>query len=128
MNVKYKLIEKAQPGVAGGGTKKWYAQIINDNELTTDGLAKSIEKFSALSEPDIKGVIIALENLLQEAFAEGRIVKLDKLGTFYPTLSSEGVANKDEFNADSHIKGMKINFRPGTRITTSMKSATFKRK
>lgn len=128
MAIKYKLIEKSQPGVTGGGTKKWYAQIVNENELTTDGLAKKIEKFSALSEPDIRGVIIAVENELQEAFAEGRIVKLDKLGTFYPTLSSEGVTNPDDFNADSHIKGIKVNYRPGSRITGSMKTAAFKRK
>ena len=60
MSIKYKLIEKGQPGVAGGGTKKWYATIVTDGELTVDDLTNKIEKFSALSEADIRGVIIAL--------------------------------------------------------------------
>ena len=40
--------------------KKWYASIYNDGEISVDDLVKQIEKFSALSEADIKGVIIAL--------------------------------------------------------------------
>ena len=65
MAIKYKLIEKGEPGVVGGGTKKWYANIVTDGEETVDDLVKAIEKFSALSEADIRGVIIALENVMQ---------------------------------------------------------------
>lgn len=61
MSIKYNLIEKGEPGVAGGGVKKWYASIANDGELSIDDLVKQIEKFSALSEADIRGVIIALK-------------------------------------------------------------------
>lgn len=67
MPIKYNVIERGEPGVVGGGTKKWYAVINNDGELTVDDLVKQIEKFSALSEADIRGVIIALENVMQEA-------------------------------------------------------------
>jgi len=43
MAIKYKLIEKGEPGVVGGGTKKWYATIVTDGEETIDDLVKSIE-------------------------------------------------------------------------------------
>ena len=98
MSIKYKLIEKGQPGVAGGGTKKWYASIVTDGELDIDDIVKQIEKFSALSEADIRGVVIAVENVIQEALADSKIVRLDKLGTFYPTLSSGGAATEKDFN------------------------------
>ena len=127
MSIKYKVIEKAQPGVVGGGTKKWYAAIVNDGELTVDDLTNKIEKFSALSEADIRGVIIALENVIHEELINGKIIRLDKLGTFYPSLSSDGVAAEKDFTV-ANIKSAKVNYRPGKRITNSLSTATFKKK
>lgn len=60
MPISYKLIQRPEPGVAGGGVKKWYASLVLKEQLSIDDLVKSIEKFSALSEPDIRGVIVAL--------------------------------------------------------------------
>lgn len=126
MPIKYNLIEKGQPGVAGGGEKKWYAQIANSGELSIDDLVKQIEKFSALSEADIKGVLIALENVAQEALAEGKKVRLEKLGTLYPTLSSSGAATEKDFS-QSLIRSVGVNYRAGKRILDAMKAAGFER-
>ena len=90
MAIKYKIIQKTQPGVAGGGVKKFYASVVVDGEVTVDDLVKEIEKFSSLSEPDIRGVIIALENVIQNKLADSKRVQLEKLGTFIPTIHSEG--------------------------------------
>ena len=127
MSIKYKLIEKGQPGVAGGGTKKWYASIVTDGELDIDDIVKQIEKFSALSEADIRGVVIAVENVIQEALADSKIVRLDKLGTFYPTLSSGGAVTEKDFN-QSLIKSAGVNYRPGKRILDTIKSKGFEKK
>lgn len=127
MPIKYKLIEKGEPGVAGGGTKKWYATIVKDDDVTTDDLVKTIEKFSSLSESDIKGVIIALENEIQNALSRGSIVRLEKLGTLYPSLSSSGVRNSNEFEASRDIRAVKVNYRPGKRIAQAIKNAGFQR-
>lgn len=127
MAIKYKVVEKAQPGVKGGGAKKWYANVVNDGELNIDDLVKQIEKFSALSEADIKGVIVALENVVQTALAESKIVRLEKLGTLYPTLSSNGVATEKEFTANQ-IKSVGVNYRAGSRIVEAMKAAGFEKK
>jgi DNA-binding protein, histone-like, putative len=127
MAIKYNLIQKAQPGVAGGGRKKWYANIAIDGELIIDDLVKQIEKFSALSEADIRGVIIALENVIQDQLANGKIIRLDKLGSFYPSLTSEGVDKEGEFTT-ANIRGVKVNYRPGKRISNALSVATFKKK
>jgi len=120
------LIERGEPGVTGGGTKKWYAVATNDGELTVDDLTKLIEKFSALSEADIRGVIIALENVIQDNLANGKIIRLDKLGSFYPTLSSQGADTEDDFDT-SYIRGASVRYRPGTRICNALKTTTFKK-
>ena len=127
MAIKYKLIEKGEPGVVGGGTKKWYATIVTDGEETIDDLVKAIEKFSALSEADIRGVIIALENVMQDALGNGKIVRLDKIGSLYPSLSSEGTPTTEEFNAQKHVRNIKVNYRPGKRLSDSMKAAVLQR-
>lgn len=124
MAIKYNVVERGEPGVVGGGTKKWYASVVTDGEVSIDKLTKEIEKFSSLSESDIRAVIIALENVIINEIAEGRIVRLDKLGSFYPSLSSGSAATEADFNV-SMIKGAKMNYRPGTRINDTLKTAKF---
>ena len=126
MAIKYKSIQKTQPGVAGGGVKKFYATVVVDGEVTVDDLVKEIEKFSSLSEPDIRGVIIALENVIQNKLADSKRVQLEKLGTFIPTMHSEGRDKEEEVN--SHvIRSVGVNYRPGVRILASMKDAGTKK-
>lgn len=126
MAIKYDVQERAEPGVKGGGNRKYYATIVNDGEVTIDDLVKDIEKFSALSEPDIRGVIIALENVVQDSLANSKIVRLEKLGTLYPSLSSEGRDKEEEVDANC-IKKVGVNYRPGTRILKAMQNAGFKK-
>jgi predicted histone-like DNA-binding protein len=124
--IKYRVIQKAQPGVAGGGEKKNYASIALDGEVGIDELTKEIEKFSALSEPDIRGVIIALENVIQSKLAESRIVRLEKLGSLYPAVSSAGKETAEEVN-EHVIKSVGVNYRAGARILKAVKDAGFKK-
>jgi predicted histone-like DNA-binding protein len=119
MAIDYKVIEKGQPGVVGGGEKKYYAKIVYGKEATVDEIVKNIEKFSALSESDIRGVIYALENV-----AQGRIVRLEKLGSFYPSISSRGEDEESAVSGNS-IKKADVNYRAGKRILAALKNAGF---
>jgi len=126
MSIKFKTQEKGQPGVVGGGDKKFYATIAFNEEISVEELTQEIEKFSALSEPDIKGVIIALENVISAKLAAGHIVRMDQLGSFYPAISSRGEETEEEVTSHS-IKNVKVNYRPGKRILSAMKDAGFKK-
>ena len=125
MAIKFKAIEKGQPGVVGGGTKKFYASIVIDGEATVDEIVRDIEKFSSLSEPDIRGVILALENVIQTKLSDGKIVRLEKLGSFYPSISSKGENSQAEVTSDT-IKEVSINYRPGDRLKKVINEAGFK--
>ncbi|MFA7686396.1 MAG: HU family DNA-binding protein [Moheibacter sp.] len=127
MSIKYRLIEKGQPGVAGGGTKKWYGTIVREEDVTTDDLVRIIEKSGSLSEPDIRGVIIALENEIQIALAHGSTVRLDRLGTLYPSIKSAGVDRESDFEASRDILGVKVNYTPGDRIRQAIRNAKFEK-
>lgn len=124
--IKYKVSEKGQPGVTGGGVKKFYAQVVYGDEVTVDDLSKEIEKFCSLSEPDVRAVILALENVIQNKLSEGRIVRLERLGSLYPAISSQGEAKAEDVDANS-IKSVSVNYRPGVRILAAMNDAGFKK-
>ncbi len=124
--IKYKVTEKGQPGVPGGGIKKFYAQITYGDEVTVDDISKEIEKFCTLSEPDVRAVIIALENVIQNKLAEGRIVRLDQLGTLYPAISSRGEDKAEDVNANS-IRSISVNYRPSVRILAALKETTLRK-
>ena len=126
MAIKFKAIEKGQPGVVGGGVKKFYASIVIDGEATVDEIVRDIEKFSSLSEPDIRGVILALENVIQTKLSDGKIVRLEKLGSFYPSISSKGENSQAEVTSDT-IKEVSINYRPGDRLKKVINEAGFKK-
>ena len=51
MPISYKVVERAQPGVAGGGNKIYCAHAVSTEKVSIKKIAKEIEKFSALSEP-----------------------------------------------------------------------------
>ena len=72
MPVKFKVIEKGQPGVAGGGEKKFYASANITGEKTLAGLTTDIEKISTVSGADIRAVLYALVDVMQNALATGR--------------------------------------------------------
>ncbi|WP_163708886.1 HU family DNA-binding protein [Mangrovibacterium lignilyticum] len=124
MSIDYKVVEKGQPGILGGGEKKFYAQIVYGKEVTVDELVKEIERFSALSEADIRGVIIALENVIQDKLSQSRIVRFEKLGSLYPSISSNAEERLDDVDLYT-IKKVSVNYRPGKRILDAMKNAEF---
>jgi hypothetical protein len=59
MPIKFKVIAKGQPGVAGGGEKKYYAGPVMNGELDLNGLTRSIEKICMVSGADIRAVRIS---------------------------------------------------------------------
>lgn len=126
MSIKYKVVERGEPGVKGGGTKKWYATVANNGEIGMDEMSKRIEKFSALSEADIRGVLIAMETVVEDALSNGQIVRMERLGTLYPALSSSGTDTEKDFNA-SLIKSASVNYRPSKRILDAIKAAGYEK-
>ena len=60
MSIKFKVIERGQPGVTGGGTKQFYASAKVNGEQTLEGLTRSIEKISTVSGADIRAVKVII--------------------------------------------------------------------
>jgi predicted histone-like DNA-binding protein len=124
MAIQIKAVERGQPGVAGGGVKKYYASPVQGKELTLDGLTKGIEKTSTVNGADIRAVLYALVEEAVTGLSEGRIIRLGDLGSLRITLSSEARDTPEQVTAAA-VKKAGVIFTPGTKLQDMLKTAKF---
>jgi len=96
MSIKFKVIERGQPGVVGGGTKKFYAIPVMNGEFDLKGLTTAIEKNCTVSGADIRAVLYALVDVSIDRLAQGTIVRLGDLGSLRVSFSAQGQAAADD--------------------------------
>lgn len=126
MSIKFKTIQRVQPGVQGGGDKKYYAAPVTSGEITIEGLTKTIEKMSTVSGIDIRAVIYGLVEVSIDNLADGKIVRLGDLGSLRVSLSSEGRATDKEINSGC-IKNASVIFTPGPKIKEMLNIVKFEK-
>ena len=126
MSIAFKVIERGEPGVAGGGQKKFYATQVATGESDIDNLTRSIERTSTVSGADIRAVLYGFVETMMDDLAAGKIVKLGELGNFRVSISSEGKNTGEEVNA-SAIKNARIIFSPGKKLKKLLQSLDYKK-
>ncbi len=126
MTIKFRVIERSQPGVTGGGEKMFYAAPVVSGTTTLEDLTQLIEKISTLSGADVHAAIYALVDVAISRLEEGEIVRLGELGSLRISLSSGGKSTASAIKA-SDVKGAKVIFTPGKRIKKMIKSAKFQK-
>ena len=124
MPVKFKTIAKGQPGVSGGGEKKYYAVPVAEGEMDLDALTKSIEKISTVSGADIRAVLYALVDVSIDGLSRGAIIRMGDLGSLRISANSEGRATPEEVNS-ACIKKANIIFTPAARLKELLKNLKF---
>ena len=124
MAISYNVIERGEPGVAGGGETKFYASAKTTGETDIDQLIERIEKISTVSGADIRGVLYALVDVVPDELAAGNIVRIGDLGYFRVSISSEGHETADEVNSGS-IKKSRVLFHPGDKFENMLKTLEF---
>jgi predicted histone-like DNA-binding protein len=124
MAIPFKVIEKGQPGVIGGGTKKYYASSTLTGELTLEKLTKQIERVSTVNGADIRAVLYAMVQIMQDALADGQAVRLGDLGSLRVNISSQGEETPEDVTTNS-IKGAKTIFTPGSGLKEMLATLKF---
>lgn len=126
MPISFKVISRGQPGVVGGGEKKFYASPVSNGEVSLNDLTKQIEKISTVSGADIRAVLYALVDVSISNLENGNIVRLGELGSLRPSFNSEGRDTEEEVNA-SVIKRSSVVFTPGSSIKDMLKTVKYKK-
>ena len=117
MALKYEFY--TNPNCATTKKKRYHARVVPNGRISTDQLAKEIQKECTLTVADVKSVLIALADKLGEHLGEGRKVYLEGIGYFQVNLHckeevrtihavrSETVEFKSvSFRADSDLKNV----------------------
>jgi predicted histone-like DNA-binding protein len=122
--IKYHLVQRAQPGVAGGGEKKYYASIAQRERITLKELSDEIADGRTLTPTDVMAVLISLSRKIPLHLLKGNIVDLGDMGTLTVNISSAGIADEKEFD-QTLIKGLNILFRPTPDMKKNLKTASY---
>lgn len=102
---------------------KFYAQVVATGKTDLERLAYLVSNQSTVREADCYAVILSLLHNIVDELKQGRIVKLDKLGSFQLGIQSEGVHTAEEVNA-SVVKNLRIKFRPDQRMKNQLNLKT----
>jgi predicted histone-like DNA-binding protein len=124
MSIQIKAVERPQPGVIGGGIKKFYASPVHDREISLDDLTKAIEKTSTVNGADIRAVLYAMVEEAVGGLSDGRIIRLGDLGSLRITLSSEGKDTAEEVTAAA-VKKAGVIFTPGKKLQDMLRNAKY---
>jgi predicted histone-like DNA-binding protein len=91
--VELKPIERPNPQDRAADNK-FYAQAIATGVTDLERLAYLVSNQSTVREADCVGVLTALLHNMLDELKQGKIVKLDKLGSFQIGVNSKGLATE----------------------------------
>ena len=105
---------------------KVYANAQSTEVIDIQKLAKHIQVHGSPYTRDIiVGVLTKAVDCIREQLLEGKKVNLGEMGSFYCTISSEGVDSADEFNPSAHIKGVNVRWDRGHEFEDLLAEAEF---
>jgi predicted histone-like DNA-binding protein len=106
-----KTVTTGKQGETRQKVKKTYGKIIYRGTLSLNDMAEHIMKHGTVYTEDVViGVITKLKTCIQEMLADGYKVKLDGIGTLYPVLTSEGVADAKDYSAQENVTRVGVSF------------------
>ena len=124
--INYSLgLRKSNPSEKNS-EKKVYAYAQARQVIDIMALARHIQVHGSPYTRDIiVGVLTKAVDCIREQLLEGKKVNLGEMGSFYCTISSEGVDSADEFNPSAHIKSVNVRWDRGHEFEDLLAEAEF---
>lgn len=121
--MKYKVIERKKPGTQDF---KYYGTVVLGEPVGIRAIVKEIEEKCTLTQPDILAVLSALESAIAAKLRNGQSVRFGTLGSFRPTITSEGATSAATW-APNMVKKVRAVFTPSSQLKKdlSLKNCTF---
>ena len=96
--------------------RKWYGRAVVIDEADIEELANEIQENCTVKRSDILAVLSEMGPSIKKMIQKSFKVQIPYLGTFKLGVKSLGVDDADDFDVRKHIKGVKVLFRPETKI------------
>jgi predicted histone-like DNA-binding protein len=120
--VKITAINKSNPQDRAADNK-YYAQVVANGKTDLERLAYLVSNQSTVREADCYAVILSLLHNVVDELKQGKIVKLDKLGSFQIGINSSSAETAEEVTANL-VNNVRIKFRPDKRMKDSINMST----
>ena len=125
MAIKYRV--KTKPDNIGKReSPKYYAVPVRSGIVDLHRIAEDLTDRSTLTISDVYATIIGVSSLIEQYLEQGYSVKMDGLGIFSLSISSEGFDQAEECTS-THVEARKICFRADTRLKKNLKLVQFVR-
>ena len=111
---------------------KYYAEVDSKEPLNLKGFARHMTSHGKIADYQMCELVLGqVVDCMTELLSQGQPVKLDGLGTFYPSVDGQkkgknSLAKAVEAGADAMINGIKINFSPENTKGEKLTSRAFK--
>lgn len=125
MAVKY-LCKPKRNVIGGKDDVLYYASPKGNGKIDLDALAQELSEQSSLTKSDVHAAVIGLAELVEKYLHRGYRVKLDKLGVFYLSITSEGY-EQEEACTPKKVQANKICFKADDKLRNNLKHVKFER-
>lgn len=115
MALKYKIASTYKPGEGKNGEKIFFPKLTGTSQVNIAEVAKRLAARSTASEGDVYLVIMDLVDLIPDLLAEGKTIKLDRLGTFRLHARVQTSNTSDKITVRD-IKEIRLNFKPDNEM------------
>lgn len=124
MAAQYDLFRTPQR--KGENKERYHARSVVTGKTSTRDLIRTITQRSGFKEGVVTGVLVALEEALRDALAEGQSVQLDGVGAFRISAKSPNVRDRHEIRAES-IKFKGVVYKADKRLLKKLSGTKFLR-
>ena len=121
--LQYKLVEKnSTPGVKNSTAKKFYASPKTNRPLGVRAFAKLATADASISVGDMENALDLFGRTALQQLLQGHSVEIPDIGTLRLSFRSEGVAQPEDFRAQSMISNPRIIFTPKPEIRDAIRT------
>lgn len=121
--IYYNKVQRRNPQ-APEAPKKWFPAIKSRMQVSERDLIEEIADEVTLNPKEADMAIYQLFKVAIRALTDGKTVKLGDLGTFYLTITSDGVETREKVTAQQ-VKSVKVRFMPSLKLREAIAKATF---
>ena len=116
MAINYSLVKLASKFGDKAGVPLFYARAQMKDSISLKKFAKLIAMQTTVSYADVTAVLVSMQENMIIELQRGNQIDFGELGKFRLQLTSEGAATAAEFKSDINIKGVNIQFIPGSDL------------
>lgn len=124
MSIKYNIIQRVEPGVAGGGNRKYHPVANKRSTINIDMLTDEIAALSTVNGADVSAVLYGLLEIITKFLDQGNSIELGSLGYLRVSFNSEGSETEEEVSP-ANITRRRVLFQPGKKLKKMLNNLEF---